>query len=189
MAVAERFLDSHCHLDFPEFANDLSGHLAEWRAQGVGRLVVPAVGRHNWARVSQLAARYDGVYAALGVHPYYAEQHGLVDVEGLRAAIVGSESQIVAVGEIGLDASKPDMPHQRDLFIAQLALAQELDLPAIIHSFKTHSQILGDLRRLRVMRGVVHAFSGSQQDAARFVDQGMMLGVGAVITWSPAGAR
>lgn len=181
-----RFIDTHCHLDFEVFAQSLESDLHAWRQCGLKAYVVPAVARRNWARVKALAAGYSGVYAALGLHPYFVSEHSEADLAALEQEVMSAGSDLVALGELGLDARQADLNIQRHYLDAQLELARQFELPVMVHSVKTHSQVLASLKRASIARGVIHAFSGSRQEAEQFVSAGFSIGVGAVICYQRA---
>lgn len=180
------YIDSHCHLDFSVFADDFDAHLARWQSVGVRHYVVPAIGRQNWQQVLQLAKGYSCIDVALGIHPYCAQDHDLDALSELEEIVSRCCGTLCALGEIGLDRSRSNFSHQQALFEGQLKIAKRFALPVIIHSHKTHSEVLGALRRERIHRGVIHAFSGSLEDALKFVAMGFCLGVGAVLAWPRA---
>lgn len=182
-------IDTHCHLDIAEFADDY--HLVRQRAAaaGVCELIVPAVDRAGWPRLLEVCRQESGCRPALGLHPLYLQRHGPGDVQELSRQIEAEE--VVAVGEIGLDFW--DQPtetlrrRQLELFEAQLRIARQAGLPVLIHARKAHDQVVAALRRLRFAGGgIVHAFSGSRQQAQCYVDLGFFIGVGGTITYQRA---
>lgn len=178
------FIDTHCHLNFPDFEEDRAEMLMRAHQVGVTHLVVPGVTAASWGQQRDYAARYQHWLNAFGLHPYFIDQHLPSHVALLRAEL--EQGGAVAVGEIGLDATCADMDNQRALLDAQLKLAAEFDLPVILHHRKTMDEILKVVRKYKLRRGVVHAFSGSEQQADAWVEQGFKLGVGGVITYQRA---
>ena len=180
------YIDSHCHLDFSVFDDSREQLLADMRAVGVMGAVVPGVNRDNWQRVLNLAERHTGISPALGLHPYFID--GEDPLAGLEQFIEQHHHQLVAVGEIGLDGAI-DTPAeiQEPLFVRQLAIAKSAQLPVIIHAHKSYDRVLKYLRQAKLPRGgVIHAFSGSAQQAQHFVDLGFYLGIGGTITYPRA---
>lgn len=182
-------IDTHCHLDVAEFADDY--HLVRQRAAaaGVCELIVPAVDRAGWPRLLEVCRQESGCGPALGLHPLYLQRHGPGDVEELSRQIKAGE--VVAIGEIGLDFwERPNemlRRRQLELFEAQLRIARQAGLPVLIHARKAHDQVLAALRRLHfTCGGIVHAFSGSRQQARCYVDLGFAIGVGGTITYQRA---
>jgi TatD DNase family protein len=183
------WIDSHCHLDAPEFEADRDAVVARARAAGVRRLVLPAVEVANFDAVRQLAARHDGAYA-LGIHPLFVARADDADVERLREALQANrgDPRLVAVGEIGLDHFVPgiDRERQRHFYVAQLKLARDAGLPVILHVRRSADGLLQGLRRIPVPGGIVHAFNGSVVQAGQFLDRGFRLGFGGAMTYERA---
>ncbi len=181
-----RVCDSHCHLDFPEFDEDREAILAACRREGIAVLVVPGVCAAAWPRVLDLCARHPSLYPALGLHPMFLEEHEPDDVARLKQWV--QRQRPVALGEIGLDFYLPeaDRDRQQALFTAQLEIAQQHALPVILHVRKAHDAALSCLRRTPVKGGIVHAYSGSRQQAAHYIELGFCLGFGGVLTYPNA---
>lgn len=180
------YIDTHCHLDFSAFKQDLASELSAWHASGVRSYIVPGVARRNWSQVLALAAAHGEIYAALGLHPCFIGEHKKDDLVALQRILIHERSNLVALGEIGLDARQTDAALQVYYFEAQLALAHEFDLPVIVHSVKAHSRVLRTLKSASIVRGVIHAFSGSLQEAEQFVALGFKIGVGTIICYERA---
>ncbi len=184
-----KFIDTHCHFDFPPFVDDISASLARAAASGVERIIIPSVDASRFAGVTQLAQQHKALYAALGLHPIYIAQHQDDHLDLLTQHLQQADSKRVAIGEIGLDLymDDPDYTRQTWLLCAQFALAKRFDLPVILHSRRTHDQLAMLLRRYDLpCRGVVHGFAGSQQQAERFIQLGYAIGVGGTITYARA---
>lgn len=183
-----KFIDTHCHFDFPVFYNDIANSLSLAHQAQVKKIIIPAVARWNFDVVTELSNEYPQLYSALGLHPLYIETHTeqhLIELEQKLKI----EPRCVAIGEIGLDdyMDNPQPEKQERFLIAQLKLAAKFDLPVILHSRKTHDKLSALLRRYDVPRkGVVHGFAGSQQQAEKFIQQGYFIGVGGTITYERA---
>jgi TatD DNase family protein len=186
-------VDTHCHLDAGEFDADrdavaMTAHLAGLE------IVIPAVGRFNFAMVKESCARYPGCHAAYGLHPMYINVHRTEDVAELRAWV--ERERPVAIGEIGLDLfqTRIDRPGtdqdefslQEYFFNDQLRMARDFDLPVLLHIRRASDQILKHLRRIKVKGGIAHAFNGSKQQAQEFIKLGFKLGFGGAFTWPRA---
>ncbi|WLQ14082.1 TatD family hydrolase [Hahella aquimaris] len=181
------FIDSHCHFDFPDFDDDREEVLLSARELGVKRIVAPSVGIQNWARISQLAKSFDELDFALGIHPLYLREHSEFHLNELGDRLREQRTDVSAVGECGLDATADiDFDSQMLFLCEQLRMAKALDLPVILHSRKTHSQLVKLVKESGVKCGVVHAFSGSYEEGMQFVRLGLKLGVGGVITYDRA---
>lgn len=180
------FIDTHCHLDAAEFGDTQNTLVQEARAAGVGTLVIPAVERENFNTVLDLCAQHAACAPALGIHPMYVNRAAPADIDTLRNII--QYNHIVAVGEIGLDffVEHFDQEKQEYYFSAQLKLAQEFDLPVLLHIRKAQDSVLKHLRRTPVRGGIAHAFNGSPQQAAEFIKLGFKLGFGGAMTYPRA---
>lgn len=183
-------IDTHCHLDAPEFEADRGQLIAAAAAAGVARLVVPAVAADNFAAVRELSKAQPGVAYALGIHPMYTDRAAEADLALLRGAVQAALADpcFVAIGEIGLDHFVPGLDRARQLafFEAQLALAAEFGLPVILHVRRAQDSILKALRRYRPPGGIAHAFNGSRQQADQFVALGFALGFGGAMSFERA---
>lgn len=187
--AAGMWIDSHCHLDAPEFDADRSAVLQRARAAGLGQLVLPAVAAFNFDTVRELAHAH-GLSYALGIHPLYTPQAREQDLTLLDELLgrYGDDPRLVAVGEIGLDFFVPglDAARQRFFYTEQLKLAGRHRLPVLLHVRRSADQLLAGLRRQPVPGGIAHAFNGSAQQAEHFVALGFKLGFGGTLTFERA---
>lgn len=184
-----RFVDTHCHFDFPPFTGNETQSIAQAAKAGVQAFIVPAIEAANFERVLDLARSHTALYAALGLHPIVVETHQDAHLDQLKACILTAGNKLVAIGEIGLDLYRddPQFDRQQALLDAQLKLAKRHDLPVILHSRRTHDKLTMHLKRADLPRtGVVHGFSGSLQQAQRFIELGYKIGVGGTITYPRA---
>lgn len=190
------WIDTHCHLDAPEFAADHAAVMQRARAQGVALCVFPAVGVFDFETVRQLAGECSAAYA-LGTHPLFVPRAADADLPALDAALAlhVADPRLVAVGEIGLDFFVPhlkegDMPARQERFYReQLKLARQHKLPVILHVRRSADRLLKHLRELAPptgWRGIAHAFNGSAVQAHAFIDLGFKLGFGGALTFEPA---
>ena len=183
------WIDSHCHLDAPEFDADRSGVLQRARAAGLSMMVLPAVQVAHFDAVRALAHEH-GLAYALGIHPLYVDRAGDDDLDRVQAALANyrDDPHLVAVGEIGLDHFVPglDRARQRHFYTAQLKLARDAALPVILHVRRSADDLLHGLRRFEVPGGIAHAFNGSAVQAAQFVQRGFALGFGGAMTFERA---
>lgn len=179
------WIDTHCHLDAPEFAADLAAVRRRAADAGVGHCVLPAVNAANFDTVRALAHRFGDSYA-LGIHPLCTGTAQTGDLLLLDRALHAhrDDPRLVAVGEIGLDYFVPGLDAQRqELFYReQLALARSHGLPVLLHVRRSADRLLKQLRQVEV-RGIAHAFNGSRQQAAEFVRLGFKLGFGGTVTY------
>ncbi|EMN1227936.1 TPA: TatD family hydrolase [Enterobacter roggenkampii] len=187
--MMHRFVDTHCHFDFPPFTGDEEQSIAKAAEAGVQAIIVPSVEAAYFSRVLDLSTRHPALYAALGLHPIVIERHRNEDIERLDEIVQTAGDKLVAIGEIGLDLYRehPHFERQQTILDAQLRLAKRHDLPVILHSRRTHDKLAMHLKRIDLPRkGVVHGFSGSLQQAQRFIELGYKIGVGGTITYPRA---
>ena len=175
-------IDSHCHLDFSEFDVDRESILSHCEQIGVNKIVVPGVMASSWNRLITICQQSDMLYPALGLHPIFMDEHRSEDLKKLTEYIAIHKP--VAIGEIGLDFYIPehDKLSQISLFEQQLSIANKTDLPVILHIRKAHDQTLLLLKKHDVKGGIVHAFSGSDQQAQQYIKLGFFFGVGGAVT-------
>jgi len=183
------WIDTHCHLDAPEFDRDRAAVLARARAAGVAMQVLPAVMAANFDTVRQLAHAH-GLAYALGIHPLYVDRSADADLDILADALARhrDDPRLVAVGEIGLDHFVPglDLVRAERFYLAQLKLARDAGLPVILHVRRSADGLLKGLRRFAVPGGIAHAFNASQAQADVFVGMGLRLGFGGAMTYDRA---
>ncbi|MDR2625076.1 MAG: TatD family hydrolase [Zoogloeaceae bacterium] len=177
------WIDSHCHLEAPEFAADRDVVWAAARSAGVAGAILPAVSLADCAAVDACCARHAGTFPAYGIHPLFVET--AEEAHLARLARMLECSRPLALGEIGLDGwvEHADISRQTLFFTAQLALARDFDLPVILHVRKAVDAVLKHLRRFRVRGGIAHAFNGSRQQADEFLRLGFKLGFGGSLTY------
>lgn len=179
-------VDSHCHLDAAEFDRDRDGVIARARAAGVTRQVLPAIGAAGWPKLRDLCAATEGLFPGYGLHPMFLDDHRPEHLQQLGDWI--ERERPLAVGECGLDyfVEGLDRDVQQEYFDGQLALAQEHDLPVIVHARRAVDAVIASIRRFDGLRGVVHSWSGSRQQAEQLWDMGFVLGVGGPVTYERA---
>lgn len=180
-------IDTHCHLDASEFAPDRDAVAQAARRAGVAAIVVPAVEYANFDAVKECCARHAHALAAYGLHPMYIARHRPEHVAELRAWV--ERERPLAVGEIGLDlfVRGLDFPTQAFYYAEQLKAARDYELPVLLHVRRANDQILKQLRRFGIKRGIAHAFNGSLQQAREFLKLGFKLGFGGAVTYGRAG--
>jgi TatD DNase family protein len=182
-------VDTHCHLDFPQFDADRAAVWERARAAGVTALINPGTDLLSSRRAILMAEQYPGIYAAVGVHPHEAASLDEPVLAELRR--LAAHPKVVAIGEIGLDYYRDLSPRarQRAAFEAQLELAAELGLPIVVHQREAAADLLAALRP-RAGRpepgGVLHAFSGDLAMAQQVVAWGFYIGVAGPLTFTNA---
>ena len=166
-------IDTHAHLDDRAFAEDRDATLLRAREAGVRAVINVGFSEERWGTTAALVAAHEDIYAVLGLHPHEAASWDEALPERLRAALAGPK--VVGLGEIGLDFYRDYAPHdrQRIAFRAQLALARELGLPAVMHSRTAEDEVVAILAETGVRRGVLHSFSGPLATAERALELGL----------------
>lgn len=203
-----RWIDTHCHLDAPEFSHAKELNLPsadEFRLslrtsaaiKNIAKCVYPAVHPFNFSAVRELAHAHGDAYA-LGIHPLYVKDASEVDLAHLDAelALHVADPRLIAVGEIGLDFFVPELKisplreKQIHFYRQQLKLAKKYDLPVVVHVRQSADLLLKGLRDIAAQdyqwRGIIHAFNGSQAQAAAFIKLGFKLGFGGAMTFERA---
>ena len=179
-------IDSHNHFDDPCFDPDRDATYQRARKHGVVAQVLAAVSARWWPRLKAITVRYPGLYAGYGLHPLYLAEHRPEHLDLLADWLV--QEHPAAGGECGLDYYLPDLDPgaQADYFTGQLQLARRHGLPAIIHARRAVDQVIKYIRRYPGVRGVVHSFSGSVDQARRLLDAGILLSFGGPVTYPRA---
>jgi len=211
-----QFTDSHCHLDFIEFQQQLPRLLTQCQQKNINQIIVPSVNPEHWQRVlslpNQAVHSKVKISCCLGIHPWFLIlQDSLPDSrpvknidlvfneQKLTQAVAENRDNIVAIGECGIDvftakknteseqALNKNLQLQQAFFEMQLDIAKQNNLPVIVHHCQSHQLILPILKRMNFNKsGVIHAFSGSYQQAKAYVDLGFKLGIGGTITYPRA---
>lgn len=181
-----RLVDSHCHLDAAEFDADRAAVIARARAAGVDRQIVPAVDAAGWPKLRDLCAGESGLFPAYGLHPMYLDAHRPEHLGELRDWIERERPR--AIGECGLDffVQGLDADTQHRYFIGQLELAREYDLPVVVHARRAVDPVIAAIRQVGKLRGVVHSFPGSAEQARQLWQLGFLVGLGGPVTYERA---
>ena len=181
------FFDTHAHYDDEAFDADRHALLASLPESGVGRVVNPGCTAASSRAALDLAAQYDFLYAAVGIHPENCA--GVTDADFAAVEAMAKEDKAVAIGEIGLDyywEENPPRDFQKEVFARQLALAEALDLPVIVHDRDAHGDCLDLVRAFPNTRGVFHCYSGAIEEAKLLLDRGWYLGFDGPVTFKNA---
>lgn len=183
-----RFTDTHCHLDFSAFDPDREAVLSQAAERGVHRLVVPGVQASQWSALPSVTHHQVTVAWAAGLHPWFTARHEDGHLTTLEQVLRSGGP--CAVGEIGLHQDRrsvSELPRQISLLEDQLSLAQQIDLPVILHQVGAHNELIQALKRVPPPAGgVVHAFAGSVEMAEEYRRFGLSVGLGGVITYPRA---
>ena len=179
--------DTHAHYDDEAFDPDRESLLDALHTGGVGCVVNPGCDGKSSRAAVELAQRYDFLYAAVGIHPENCAGAADADFEEIRR--LAGQPKTVAIGEIGLDyywEGNPPKKFQQAVFRRQMALAQELDLPVIVHDREAHGDSLAIVREFPGVRGVFHCYSGSPELAQELLKLGWYLGFDGPVTYKNA---
>ena len=197
-------IDTHCHIDDPQYAEELDAFLADQRESGVETILVPGVDKSSTKDVLEVCDKYpDYLFPALGLHPENVKEDWREQLATIKAAVDERMSNspkgvpypiaerpipykgLIAIGEIGLDyhwdVTFKDQQHQA--LREQMRWAEQYDLPVMIHSRDATEDTLKILREFPTVRGVMHCFSGSHEVAQQIVEMGYYLGIGGVLTF------
>lgn len=185
-AGGRRLVDTHCHLDDAGFDGDRAAVVARAADAGVRWQVVPAIDAAGWPKLRDVCRASPGLLPAYGLHPMLLANHRPEHLDLLREWI--ERERPVAVGECGLDyfVEGLDRDAQSDYFEGQLRLAREFDLPVIVHARHAVDAVIAALRRIGGLHGVVHSFSGSEEQARQLWKLGFLLGLGGPVTYERA---
>ena len=182
-----RFIDSHCHLDFPELADARDKHIDDASKVGIEKFVVPGVSLTHSQSLLSFKQQYTMCFIAAGLHPYFIEKHQRDHCQRLSEFAYEHRADLVAIGECGIDTSCGDLNYQTDIFKQQVLLANSLCLPLIVHHRQSHHLIAQVFKQTPpLFGGVIHAFSGSLQQAHYYLRHNFKLGVGGTITYQRA---
>lgn len=179
--------DSHVHLDAPEFDGDRTSVLRDAGAAGVTEMLIPAVTAAGWPKLHELCASAPGLHPAYGLHPCYLGQHSDQDLAALESWLC--EHPAAAIGECGLDNMQDGLGHERQVHFlrGQMQIAYRFDLPLVLHARHAFEAVILELRRFgKPLRGVVHSFSGSAEQARQLRGLGFLVGIGGPVTHTRA---
>jgi len=179
-------IDSHTHFDDAGFDADRDAAYQRARAAGVEAQVLAAVSARLWPKLKTVAASYPGLYPSYGLHPVWLAEHRPEHLDQLADWLM--QERPVAIGECGLDHYLPNLDPdlQAEYFAGQLRLARRHDLPVVIHARHAVDHVIKLVRRFAGVRGMVHSFSGSVDQARRLLDLGILLSFGGPLTYERA---
>ncbi|MDY7026054.1 MAG: TatD family hydrolase [Pseudomonadota bacterium] len=182
-------IDTHCHFDFTAFDHDREAVWQACQSNGMAGLLIPSTRASQFQRTLDVCAQHPQWYPLLGLHPYFLEEHQDGHLELLENEVEAHGNALVGIGEIGLDFyhGRNFAKRQMGFVMAQLSIAKNARLPVVIHSRKANDEVLKCLNDSHFEQGgIVHAFSGSMQQAERLIDKGFMLGFGGAMTYERA---
>ena len=179
-------IDSHCHLDFEAFEGDREEVVERARKKGIRKIIIPGVRRSDWKRIRTLCESSKQLHACYGLHPYLADEHTLDDIEQLEQWL--QDNPCVAVGECGLDyrEDQADRRTQMKFFKAQLDIAHTVVKPVEIHAVRATEDVINTIKDFPGLRGMIHSYSGSYEQAEQLLDLGFYISLGGAITYTRA---
>ena len=182
-------VDSHCHLDFPDFAPELDAVIARARTAGVTVMQTICTRLTEFDRVRAIAEAHEGVYCSVGVHPHHVAEEPVVDAPSLIA--LTDDPRVIGIGETGLDYYYDNSPReaQRESFSAHISAARATGLPVIVHTRAADedtAKILADEIRVGTFPGVIHCFSTSRELAETALSLGFYISLSGILTFKKA---
>jgi len=182
-------VDSHCHLDFPDFADDLDGVVARAKDAGIGWMLTISTHITKFDQVRAVAEQFDNIWCSVGIHPHEAAREPEVDAVQLQT--LADHSKVIGLGETGLDYfyDNADRAIQREVFRRQLQIACDNDRPVVIHSRDADEDTIAILKEFELSlkrRGVIHSFTSGPGLARYALDQGWNLGFNGITTFNKA---
>jgi len=181
-----KLVDCHCHLDFDAFDKDRGKVIERANNNGVNQIIIPGVKRDDWERIRRISDENEQLHACYGLHPYLAAEHSDHDILQLRDWL--DSNDCVAVGECGLDYRKDqaDKHTQLKFFDAQLDIAHACKKPVVIHSVRATTDVISAIKNHPGLRGMIHSYSGSYEQAMQLIELGFMISLGGAITYDNA---
>lgn len=181
-----QLIDTHCHLDFPEFDQNRDEVIERAKAKGVYRAINIGSSIKGSRKSVELSRKYDYFFATVGIHPHEADKLGNDDLNIIRE--LAKEDKVVAIGEIGLDYFKnfSKLQNQLPLFLNQLKLAKELNLPLVLHTREAKADTLRILKEAMPIKAVVHCFSGDKDFLSECLNLGLFISFTCNITYKKA---
>ncbi|MBN2108296.1 MAG: TatD family hydrolase [Deltaproteobacteria bacterium] len=181
-------IDSHAHLDLPEFSHDLDAVIQRALDSGIDSIITVGIGMDECRKALEIAARYPFIYATLGMHPHNAAECDRAAIDFIEKN--AADAKVVALGEMGLDFFRNRSPGdaQRSCFRDQLGLARSLNMPVVIHDRDAHDETVAILREEHAhdMGGVLHCFSGDTAMAFACIDMGFYISIPGTVTFKSA---
>jgi len=179
-------IDSHCHLDFEVFDDDRSTVLQRAKDNNISDIVIPGTEKIYWHRINDLCKKYPQLHPCYGLHPYWVNSHNKQDIEALKNYI--ENNRPIALGECGLDsrAQQADKKTQLYFFEAQLSLAENTQLPVVIHSVNATEIVIQTIKKFKNLNGMIHSYSGSAEQARQLIDLNFYISISGSVTYDNA---
>lgn len=179
-------IDTHCHLDFEDFDIDREQVINSALDKGIKKIIIPATRRSGWQKIKDLCENDRRLYPCYGLHPYWTDTHEKTHISELESW--ATDDSCFGIGECGLDyrEGQAEQKAQLQLFEAQLVIARDNDLPVAIHSINATEDIIKLIKKYPGIRGKMHSYSGSYQQALTLIELGFYISFGGTITYENA---
>jgi len=183
---AHSLIDAHCHLDFINFDKDRDEVLERAKQNGISDIIIPGVSANNWQKIKSLCEQHNNLHPCYGLHPYWINQHEEKDLKKLEQFI--DNNPCVAIGECGLDyrPEQAGKKKQQYFFEAQLEIALNKNIPVVIHSVRATEDVIQQLKKRPKLKGMIHSYSGSVEQAQQLIEMGFYISFGGAITYDHA---
>jgi TatD DNase family protein len=184
-------VDSHCHLDFPDFSTELDAVVSRARAVGIGRMVTISTRVKRHAQILAIAERFSEVFCSVGTHPHYSDEE--LDIDSARLIAIAKHAKVVAIGEAGLDYFRNNSPRdaQEQSFREHIKAARESALPLVIHSRDCDvdmARILREESGKGAFPAVLHCFTGGRELAFTAIELGHYVSFTGILTFKNSDA-
>ena len=184
-------VDSHCHLDFPDFSTELDAVVSRARAAGIGRMVTISTRVKRHAQILAIAERFSEVFCSVGTHPHYSNEE--LDIDSARLIAIAKHAKVVAIGEAGLDYFRNNSPRdaQEQSFREHIKAARESALPLVIHSRDCDvdmARILREESGKGAFPAVLHCFTGGRELAFTAIELGHYVSFTGILTFKNSDA-
>ena len=179
-------IDTHSHINFEDYKENFDGFIQELKGNDIQNVIIPGVEPSTFNEIISLCEKYDILFGAVGIHPSEAKTYSQeVEKEIINRC---QNKKIIAIGEIGLDYywEQETKELQKEVFRKQLKIAQELQIPVLIHDREAHKDTFKILQEFNLKNVVFHCFSGNADFAQKCIDKGYYIAIGGVVTFKNA---
>ena len=175
------FIDTHCHLDFDVFDNSRIDIISKCDFLNINHFINPATEFSRWDKLININNQFPNISICFGLHPTFTNNHQISHLDNLEKFT--TENNCRLIGEIGLDKRFNNFDKQLDIFTQQINIANNLQKPVIIHSVKSHNEIIKTIKDNKFTNGgIIHAFNGNIDIAKTYIDLGFKLGIGSIVS-------
>jgi len=181
-----QLIDSHCHLDFETFDDDRAQVLQRAADSSISDIIIPGTQKMYWDKIKHLCSKHKQLHPCYGLHPYWVNNHNEQDLKQLNTYI--ELQHPVAIGECGLDfrPQQADKNRQLDFFESQLRIAEDHQLPVVIHSVKATEKVIETIKKFKNLTGMIHSYSGSAAQARQLIDLNFFISASGSVTYDRA---